>query len=70
MLSRIVFTSRRSKVIAIGTLITIGVILFCAVVFSLSPVKAEMEDESQTALMQPEPPLMPDAQAASTTLTW
>ena len=55
MLSRIVFTSRRSKVTAIGTLVIIRVILFCAVLFSLSPVKAKMEGEHRTALAQPEP---------------
>jgi hypothetical protein len=66
MSSHIVFTSRHPKIVAIGTLLFIGVILFCTVLFSLSPVEAKVEDESRTALTQPEPPLTPSAQVAST----
>ena len=66
MSSRFVLTSHRPKIVAIGILLFTGATLFCAVLFSLSPVEAKVKDESRTALMQPEPPLMPDAQAAST----
>lgn len=61
MSSQIVFTSRHPKIVAIGALLFIGVILFCTVLFSLSPVEAKVEDEFRTSLMQPEPPPIPDA---------
>jgi hypothetical protein len=66
MSSRIVFTSRKPKIVVLGSLLFTGAILACAVLFSLSPVEAKVKDESRTAVTQPEPPLTPGVQAAST----
>jgi hypothetical protein len=66
MPSRFVFIPRQPWIATIGILLFTGATLFCAVLFSLSPVEAAVKDDSRTALMQTEPTLVPSTQTAAT----
>ena len=59
---RPVFLSRRPRIVAIGIPILVGVILFCAAAFALSPVQANDEQSPQAVSSQPEPTVVPAAQ--------
>lgn len=66
MSSCFVLTSHRPKPAAIGILLFIVAILFCAAALTFSTVNAEMRDKPPTELAQPEPTLVSSTQTAAT----